>query len=614
MKKFLKIFGIAILGIIYFGVLEINKHTLLGWVAAIVVTVAFLLLKKRLMRDTKGLIKCVYYVAYLALLLCALLISRPKERCIDAVKVKNPELTTIVSVSEGDVQGVFNKDKTVEVFAGIPYAKPPVGELRWQAPKPAEKYSGVRVCDKFAPMAMQVRSNSIMAFGSSIIGYGELPISLHDNYLEAMSEDCLYLNVWRPAGAKEGDNLPVLFYVHGGSLNSGQSYWESYNGEKLASQGIIVVNIAYRVGVFGYLADEELASESANGTTGNYGLLDQIQALKWVNENVGKFGGDASNITIAGESAGASSVNALCVSPLTEGLFRRVIAESSGIVAKVPYHTFRTMDQALEVGNNIKKEFGCDSIEELRKIPADKLVNTRYSNNEMTVDGYAIVEQPYLTYEAGRNHEEAIFNGFNGDEGTVFLMFGAKPTVETYEQGIAHVAGDYASELAALKPATDNKTAAANYNELIGLAWFGYSHYVWSNYTAAQGVPTYLYLFNKENGALGPWHAGELEYFYGNMAGLDGFKKRNVHTFSSTYDESDYALSRAMQTYYLNFIKTGDPNNSGDGTTSNLPIWETYNENPDKLMLFDENIGMIKNEYIDVFKIYDKEMDKRAEE
>ncbi|MCR5546041.1 MAG: carboxylesterase family protein [Lachnospiraceae bacterium] len=591
MKKKVMSVILVIFGLLYFCYLEVFKNQIFGWVIAILLFAGFIFLRKKYFGDWKFGKRCIALVCLVALLVCNGYISAPKEEQVKAYSWKNVSYTDEVQVNEGTLQGIYSEDSEAKIFAGIPYAKAPVGELRWKEPQPAENWDGVRVCDTFAPMAMQKRSDPIYAFGSRIVGYNEIPVAFGENYLEAMSEDCLYLNVWAPSDAKAGDDLPVLFYIHGGSLNSGQSYYEDYNGESYAKQGIVFVSISYRVGVFGYLADDELAAESPNGTTGNYGLLDQIAALQWVNDNIESFGGNAKNITIAGESAGSSSVNALCVSPLAKGLFVRAIAESSGITPKVPYHTFRTLDAAKEVAANIKDEFNCDTIEELREVPAEELVNNSYQNNEMTVDGYAITEQPYLTYLAGNNNEETVLGGYNGEEAIAFLLFDDVPTVDNYAEFLEPIAGDFSEELASLRPVTTDEEAKANYHDLVGMAWFGYSHYAWSELMKNNDQTAYLYYFNKTNKSLSDWHAGELPYFYGNL-------KHN-----NNYEESDYELSQTIQNYILNYVKTGNPNGEG------LPEWKSYNEAPTEVMNFGEKTQMIENDYLDVFKVFEKYVD-----
>lgn len=585
--------GFVLLAIVFALYLEIYKHTLLGWGLAVAFFVLFFAIRKKWLTYKKWYVKFLSWVVMFALLMGTAAVSKAPYKQLPAVEGKDPKVTDVRHVQQGDLTGVYSQDEQVEVYAGIPYAKPPVGELRWKEPQAPEKWEGVRACDTFAPMSMQKEGSPIYSAGSQVVGYHSFPLSLKDNYKEARSEDSLYLNVWTPANMKKNEKLPVLVYIHGGSLNSGQSYYRDYNGEALAKKGIIVVTITYRLGVFGYFANDALAAESENQTTGNYGLLDQIAALQWVNDNIASFGGDKENITIAGESAGASSVNAICVSPLAKGLFRRAVAESSGITPVVPYHTFRTMDDAKEVGNNILKEFNCKTVEELRQIPAEELVNTQYQNNEMTVDGYAITEQPYLTYEKEENNEEALFSGYNADEAYVFLMFSNNVTLNTYEQALERVAGkDGVKALVELYPATTDEEAKANYNEIMGLAWFGYSHYRWSEYMASEKRPTYLYYFNKENGGIGTWHAGEMPYLYGNLSRNPG-----------SYDEADYALSENMQDYLVNYVKTGDPN-GGD-----LPKWETYNKKPGEIMSFGEKVGMMEQKHNDFYKIVDAYME-----
>lgn len=582
---FVGLFLVTFLMLFY---LEIYKNTVTGWVLTVILMTMFAFVRIRFLTGKNHGQKFLGWVAVFAVFACVVYVSQPPVRQVAAVNVGEPVTTDIVTVKQGRLTGVYNEDKTVAVYAGIPYAKSPVGELRWTEPQDPEAWDGIRVCDTFAPMSMQSPSDPIYDFGSSIIGYHNLKITTADNFRPAASEDSLYLNVWTPADAKTGDDLPVVVYIHGGSLTTGQSYYQDYNGETFAKNGVVYITITYRLGIFGYLATNELADESVNGTTGNYGLLDQIQALKWINENVSAFGGDASNITIAGESAGSSSVNALCVSPLAKGLFRRAIGESSGIAAVEPYHTFRSYEEALETGKNIMEEFGCSSMDEMRALSAEELLRTQYGNSSMTVDGYAITEQPYLTYEKGENNEEALLNGFNADEAYVFLMFSPKPTVDTYEEFVGQLVGDKAADIARLMPVSNNDEAKKNYNEFVGLAWFGYSHYVWSNYLVQQGRPVYLYLFRKENGSLGTWHAGELPYAYGNL-------DMTTHN----YDESDERVSSLMVSYWLNFAKYGDPNGAG------LPEWTRYNDLQNELMIFDMESGMQVNPYLEIFGAID---------
>lgn len=475
--------------------------------------------------------------------------------------------TGIITTDSGKIRGIHNSDNSVELFAGIPFAKPPVGNLRWKEPENLEPWDDVLEADHFAPVAMQSRHSKLYRF-------------LFNQYIHSdgdrsdfgpMSEDCLYLNIWRPANPEnESQKLPVLVYIHGGSLMSGSSWSENYDGESLTKKGIIVVTIAYRVGVFGYFAHEDLAAESPNHTTGNYGLLDQIKALEWINQNIGYFGGDADNITIAGESAGSSSVNALCASPLSKGLFRRAIGESSSLVVQVPPHTFRSQADAFKMGHNIMQEFKAKSIEDLRKIPAKKLIKTRYSNNAMTIDPYAMPEYPLEIYKAGKNHEEALLNGFNLDEGRAFTTL-SSINLKNYKKLIEespYVAD--AEGIYQLMPVKTNKDAKRLYTDVFSVVCFTYPHYSWTQVVTAQNRPVYEYCFVKENPSVSTMHSGEIIYAYGN---LDKNTKK-------IYTDEDYTLSETMMNYWVNFAKFGDPNGNPQSPDYGklLPYWEKATE------------------------------------
>ncbi|MCR5427417.1 MAG: carboxylesterase family protein, partial [Lachnospiraceae bacterium] len=366
------VIGLTIVTLIFLVLIELSKNTIIGWILTAAAVAGFVLIRRKLVSrgmyyrrsgkdmpekgpdktpavpDDAGKPRKRAYgplcrLGFLAVLAAIYFISYPPIRQVPAVEGFGVEKTGIIKVAEGELTGVYNREHTAEIYAGIPYAKAPVGDLRWKEPQAPDRYDGVRACDTYGPMAMQSGNGPLFGSLYQIFGFHKYNFSLFDNYREKKSEDCLYLNVYRPADYS-GEPLPVVFFIHGGSLTTGQSYYTEYRGDSFAEKGVIFVNFAYRLGILGYMANEELAAESPVGTTGDYGLIDQIAALKWVHENIAAFGGDPDNITIAGESAGSSSVNALCVSPLTEGLFRRAIAESSSVLARKPYHTFRTME------------------------------------------------------------------------------------------------------------------------------------------------------------------------------------------------------------------------------------------------------------------------------
>lgn len=591
--------------LIWFAVFELGKNTLWGWALLLVLLGLWALLRLRVLPEGGFFLRLGCFAG--AMVLCALLfvLSGPRERAVPAVPEKNPQMTGIYTLPQGQLTGVRTGDGAVEVFAGIPYAKPPVGELRWREPQPPEPWEGVRVCDTFAPMSMQPRNHPLVNSLMDVFGYHRFRFSLTDNWIEPMSEDSLYLNVWKPAG--DVKNLPVMVYIHGGSLTTGQSYYGDHSGEVLARDGVVVVSVAYRLGVFGFFAGEDLAAESPNGTTGNYGLLDQIQALRWVRENIAVFGGDPERITIAGESAGASCVNALCASPLTKGLFSRAIAESSGITPRVPYHSFRTMEQALEIGQKVREELGAADLAALRALPPERLLQNSQANDSMTVDGWAIPEQPALIYEKGENHETALLQGFNVHEADFFCM-GRKVDAENYVEALRPLYGKQAEAAAAAFPAAPQEpfyhylidpggSAKGSYNACVSAAWFAYSHYNWARLLTGQGVPVYTYYFTKDNGGTGSNHAGELPYFFGKL-----------DRSSRNYDAGDFALSDTMRQYYLNFIRTGDPNGAG------LPAWPEASQAPDQVLELGAEIKVIPDPYLALYPLLDARQEELSAE
>ena len=494
----------------------------------------------------------------------------------------------VVSVEGGDIQGVANNE--VEVYLGIPYAKAPIGELRWKEPQDVEAWEGVKDCSHFGPWAMQSEANSLMNSLQDLYLEKGWHLNLKSESLSPISEDCLYLNVYKPKNADV--NTPVLVYYHGGSLTSGSTDNADINGVDYAKRGVIFVTVAYRLNVFGYLALPELKEESPNSTTGNYGLLDQVRALKWVNDNIAKFNGDKNNITIAGESAGSSSVSALCSTPLAKGLFKKAIGESSSVVVKVPPHTFRDLSKAYETGNSIKQEFNCTTLDEMRAIPAEELVKTKYANSGMTVDGYALPKTPYEVYLAGEENEEILLNGCNAYEADAFILLEYlldTPKLKNYKERLQTVFGDKLDELLAIYDGQINTDEDAEkvFNEIISAYWFVYPHESWSTMAYNNSKKVYRYFFTKENGYMSAWHSGEIIYAYGNV-------KNSKKPYR--YDASDEHLSEMMSEYFINFIKYDNPN----GLT--LPEWSEWTPENHRVMEFGDNVQMIDDPYL---KLYD---------
>ncbi len=574
--------GFAAILLLMLALLELCKNTLWGFALTALAAAIFVFLRGR--AKGRGM-RALCWLGWIAVFALAALLTKPPVKSVPALEEKDPPRSQVVLTQKGKVQGVISADGAVEVFTGIPYAKPPVGELRWREPQDPDAWTETLICDRFAPQSMQPTNSTIYSSLAQIIGYHDYSISLDDNYIAPVSEDSLYVNVWKPAGEVGG--LPVLVFIHGGSLQTGQPWYADYSGMGLAREGVIVVNMGYRLGVFGYFADEELIAESPNGTTGNYGLLDQIKALEWVRDNIAAFGGDPDNVTLAGESAGAAAVSALCTSPLAKGLFRRAILESSTVASAEPPHSFRTLEEALESGRALRERYGASSIAELRALPAEKLVGEADTQHHMTVDGYALTETPYESYRRGVHNEEAILHGYNSEESAPFVMF-SQASMKNYEERIRRYFGEYADEILAIYPAATDAEARLYWAEVYGAIFFDYPHYCLNRLAVENGIPVWEYYFSKTNGRLGPWHSGEEVYCYGN-----------IPADSKLYDARDRELSAQMLSCWANFAATGDPNGAG------APEW-TQNTSSARLMEFGDETKMIDEREHELFAVFDK--------
>ena len=501
-----------------------------------------------------------------------------------------------LQLANGKIKGLSKVDEDVEVYAGVPYAKAPLGELRWKEPQPVEDWEGIKDCTHFKDKSMQAAPNPLL---DGLVDIYSMK-GWHPNWNMAseqkISEDSLYLNIWRPKNITT--NLPILMFIHGGSLTSGSSAFTDYNGEEMAKKGIIMITITYRLGIFGYLASQDLIDESSNHTTGNYGLLDQIQALKWVNENAAYFGGDKDNITIAGESAGSSSISAICVSPLASGLFKRAIGESSSLVTTRPPHTFRTLDEALKVGEEVKKEFNVSSIEELRKVDASSLLNSKTNHSGMTLDGYALRKDkmPLDIVKDGESNEESLLNGYNVKEADAFVIpsYLFSPTNKDNIKGrLEDVFGEtLTKKIMDVYKDKIEEDAFSAYNEIFSVYWFIYPHHSWSNAMLEAGKPVYRYQFTKYNGYHETYHAGEMIYAYGNI-------KHSDKPFA--YNDSDLSLSDKMSTYWSNYVKTGNPGSD----------WDLYNDVDKKVYELGEHIGLIDDKYLSLYPIIEEFMNEQ---
>jgi para-nitrobenzyl esterase len=468
----------------------------------------------------------------------------------------------VVATVNGSVQGTVEASG-VHSFKGIPYAAPPVGDLRFRAPQPAGSWQGVRKAQAFGPRAMQLPIYDDMRFRS-----------------DGVSEDCLYLNVWTPA---KGSHLPVLVYFYGGGFMAGDGSEYRYDGESMAKRGIVAVTVNYRLGIFGFLAHPDLTKESAHHCSGNYGLLDQHAALVWVQQNIAAFGGDPARVTIAGESAGSSSVCAQMASPLSKGLFAGAIGESGALTGN---NRTVSLDTAEEKGAAFAARLGNKSIADLRAMSATDLLQasargTRFST---VIDGYFLPEAPDEIYSAGDQMKVPLLAGWNSAEGNYGgILGGAAPTVENYVAAVQKLYGDKADEVLELYKATTTEEVKQAGTDLATDRFIAYSTWKWIDRAAATGgKPVYRYLYGHPRppavGAnaggqapMGAGHSWEIEYALGNL-----------HTntvYAWTVD--DDKVSATMEGYFANFIKTGDPNGKG------LPTWSPMKTMGSEIMVID---------------------------
>ena len=464
--------------------------------------------------------------------------------------------TPQVKTHSGAVEG--KDDGKVKTFLGIPYATPPVGELRWKAPQPVTKWSGVKKATEFGYHCMQGNVYGDMVF--------------HD---PGASEDCLTLNIWVPD--KHVDpKLPVMVWIYGGGFVAGTTSEARQDGYHLAQQGVIVVSMNYRLGVFGFFVHPELAKESGHNSAGNYGLLDQLAALKWVHDNIAAFGGDPENVTIFGESAGSFSVSAQMASPLAKGLFVKAIGESGGAFSRSGM-PFETMSVRAEKDAKLAKDkLGASTLAELRAIPAEKLLEPFAPPKSPgfdfgpDVDGYFLPESVPAIFAAGKQNDVALIAGWNHDEGSFEIAFSPhKPTTESFKADAQKDFGDKADEFLKLYPTDTPEHIMRSAQDYAGDKFIALSTWDWIEAAIKTGNhPVYRYRFdmapfskNPNAPRLGAYHSAEIEYVFGQLD-----SKTDV-----IWRESDRKVSDMMQKYWSNFAKTGNPNGAG------LPNWPPYN-------------------------------------
>jgi para-nitrobenzyl esterase len=478
-----------------------------------------------------------------------------------------------VRTANGVVEGAGRQASGVRVFRGIAFAEPPVGALRWREPQALKSWQGVRQAVKFGPRCMQAAIFGDMGFRS-----------------DAMSEDCLYLNVWTPARSGK-ERLPVLVYFYGGGFVAGAGDEPRYDGESMAARGIVSVTLNYRLGVFGFLAHPELTRESPHRASGNYGLLDQAAALQWVRENIAAFGGDPARVTVAGESAGSVSVSAQMASPLSKTLIAGAIGESGAITGTLPAVP---REQAEAAGAKFAEGLGANSLAALRALGTEEIFAPATAGGfasvgrfPITVDGHFFTEDPALTYAAGRQARVPLLAGWNSEEMTwMFLFRGQEPTPENYEKILRELYGERSGEVLKLYPGATRDGVVQSATDLAGDRFIAFATWKWIELHARTGQPIFRYFYTRARPAMraalgnataglaggvvrnqgapppqpparGAVHSAEIEYALGNLS------TNNVYAWTP----DDYKVSKVMQEYFANFIKRGDPNGAG------LPAW-----------------------------------------
>ena len=498
-----------------------------------------------------------------------------------------------VKTANGMVESTVPPKDGIRSFKGLPFAQPPVGDLRWREPQPVKDWTSVRNADNFGPSCVQRLSPGA------------------DYWLrgDGMSEDCLYLNVWTPATSGTG-KLPVLVYIFGGGFQNGDGSEPRYDGESMARKGIVAVSLNYRTNIFGFFVHPELTKESPHGASGNYGLLDQVAALQWVQKNIAAFGGDPKRVTIAGESAGSISVSALMASPLARNLFAGAICESGAAIVSLPP---RPLAEAEENGVKFGAAAAADSLAALRGMSAQqiqdaaaKLQGVRFST---VMDGYFLSKTLTEVALAGQQAKVPLLAGSNTEEqGVRSVLAGGDPTPETLANAIKKFYGGKAEPVLKAYAATTTDEVLEAATHLASARFISYGTWKWSElHMKTSGKPVYRYLYARVrpaylgmpgqpapaapsagrgsegsgrggnepapggNTAAGPTaqprqsprgaaHSAEIQYAMGNLD-LD---KRYA------WEPADYEVSKTMQAYFVNFIKTGDPNGSA------LPNWPAY--------------------------------------
>ncbi|MDO4496793.1 MAG: carboxylesterase family protein [Bacteroidales bacterium] len=481
------------------------------------------------------------------------------------------------TVAQGEIEGELHNG--FALYKAIPYAEAPIGKLRWKAPVPKAPWQGVYKAEKWGDRPWQTPDPNQ---GGSDLG---------------MSEDCLYLSVETPAKDKN-EKLPVFVMIHGGGFSTG-----TYSGtqDSFVKEGIVYCSIEYRLGALGFMSHPELTKESPDGISGNYGIYDQIMALQWIHDNIAAFGGDPEKVTICGESAGGISTSILCASPMCKGLFRAAISESGGNfvpVGAAGATSMKTVSVSEQQGKAFQQKLGAKNMKKMRQLSGEEIIKASQGQQFWPlVDGKAIVDDQYKLYQQGNYNDVDVLIGYNSDEGSLFMY---QATLDMYQGMARGMYGEWADKLMEAYPATNDQEALWAMQDMFRDNGFGWCTWAWANLQSQNGKgKVYMYYFDQksDNSILkntrGATHVAEMPFIYDWQWG----KMTDVDTH----------MAQIMPQYWINFVKTGDPNAAG------LPYWTTYKQGEATVMQMKNGFQLVpapNQQQMDFWEAYFKSQRK----
>ncbi len=467
-----------------------------------------------------------------------------------------------VLTESGFVRGYYHEKSGVTIYKGVPFAAAPVGELRWKEPQPAVPWKGIKECVAFGPSPLQAKPVSFLMIGPEFV----VPV-------QPLSEDCLYLNIWTGAHSSS-ERRPVLVWIYGGGFQTGGAAAPGYSGEALANQGIIFVSFNYRLGVFGFFAHPDLSAESGHHSSGNYALMDQIAALKWVRKNIAAFGGDPERVTIAGQSAGSASVNCLLASPLARGLFQGAIGESGSLVLENPFLHMRSLQESEKAGIRVAANLNVTSLKELRAMGAAEIQQKASGFYAPIVDGWVMPVSVAVAYKNDQQIHVPLLTGWNSDEGFIFGI--------SSKENFAKQAAEFGADSNLFKkyfPSTTDSESISSQRELSVDKTIAISQYIWAlKQNENKSEKTFLYQFKRK-----PPATGDMKRFGAYHTAEIGYALHNLDSIQRSWQAVDRSLEKLMSAYWVQFVKTGDPNGPG------LPPWGSFSGDHPVVMIFNDS-------------------------